>query len=61
MIEWLRRLLCKHEIFLEDLKRHDYETDGFRLVEATCNHCGKRLKAPYGLALNVKITRRPKA
>lgn len=54
----IRQWFCAHEVYLEDLKRHDYETDGFRHVEAPCTRCGKTLTAIYGLALPAKITRR---
>ena len=59
-ITFARRLFCSHELHIDDIKRHDYETDGHRLVEANCTKCGKRLVALYGLALNAKLTRKTK-
>jgi len=50
MIQWLRRLLCSHEVYFEDLNRVSDD-----LVEGRCHKCTKVLSASHGLALRARL------
>lgn len=59
MKKWFKRLLCKHVVYIEELRRVDDN-----LVVANCAKCGKPFAAPYGLALayrRVTLDQKPKA
>ena len=49
-MRWLRRFMCSHEVYFEDLKRAPDD-----LVTGRCHKCEKVLSAPYGLALPAKL------
>lgn len=48
-----RRWMCRHECNIEDIRR-----TGADAVQCPCRRCGKALMAPYGLALEAKLTSR---
>ena len=46
MRKWLKRLFCKHIVYIEDIERVSDD-----LVIAFCHKCGRPFDASYGLAL----------
>ena len=55
LLQRLRRLFCRHVVYIEDLVRGP---DG--LVRSRCVHCDTVLAADCGLHLNARLARRPK-
>ena len=51
----LRRWLCKHECYIEDIRRDAHAES----VTCPCIRCGKVLRAAYGLALPCKLRPAP--
>jgi len=51
----LRRWLCEHEIFIEDIRRVSPDE-----VVANCSRCGEPLSAFCGLDLPAKLRQKPK-
>lgn len=55
MIKLIRRWLCSHAVYIEDIYRPDPNKTE---VNAPCCKCGKLLSAEYGLALNATLHRK---
>lgn len=59
MRKWLKRLFCKHVVYIEDIERVSDD-----LVIAFCHKCRKPFAADYGLALSYQgatLDRKPTA
>lgn len=54
----LRQVRCSHSCYLEDMtdtRQNWHDEFGLRIsgeVSCPCQHCGKVLRGPYGLALD---------
>lgn len=53
-MRWLRRLFCRHGVYIDQLIGREHSADG-ETVTANCHKCGKLLAADCGLNLNASL------